>query len=282
VLSRIDIDHEAVLGSTLSAIAAEKAAIIRAGLALSAAQAPEVTEVIAGRAAAAGVPLLLEGRDLHVGLEARGLQGQVVSCQGPSWAFERLRLSLLGIYQPANALLAVAAARHLGAGERAIREGLERVRWPGRFQVIEGRPTLVLDAAHNPAGARALAASLREYFEGVPLTLVVGIFRDKDAAGILAALGPLARRLILTRVDHPRTAEPETLRGLTPAGVPAVEVAPSVGAALARALTAPITPVVCVAGSVALVGEVLGRLGGAHQTPCSIEHGAPGLRVPFP
>jgi dihydrofolate synthase/folylpolyglutamate synthase len=280
VLSRIDIDHEAVLGATLPAIAAEKAAIIRAGLALSAAQAPEVTEVICRRAAAAGVPLLLEGRDLHVRLEARSRGGQVLHCQGPGWALERLRLSLLGTYQPSNALLAVAAARHLGAGEGAIRQGLERVRWPGRFQVIEGDPTLVLDAAHNPAGARALAGSLREHFGGVPLTLIVGVFRDKDAAAILGALGPLARRLILTRVDHPRAAAPEALRRLVPAGVLAVEVAPSAAAALALAMTAPTTPVVCVAGSVALVGEVLGLRGGA-ATPCSIENGAASLNAPL-
>lgn len=271
VLSRIDRDHEAYLGTTLTAIAAEKAAIIRTGLALAGAQAPEVTEVLVRRAAAVGVPLLLEGRELQVRVQSRSLAGQVIACQGPGFGLEGLALPLLGTYQPSNALLAVAAAHHLGAGERAIRAGLARVRWPGRFQVLGRQPTLVLDAAHNPAGARALAASLREYFGQTPLTLVVAILRDKDAAAILAELAPLARRLILTRTSNPRAAEPETLRRLAPSSGPAMETAPTAAEALVMATAAPTTPVVCVAGSVSLVGDALAHLQGGHPDPCPIE-----------
>jgi dihydrofolate synthase/folylpolyglutamate synthase len=274
ILSRIDMDHEAVLGHTLAAIGGEKAAIIRAGLALAAAQAAEVTEIIVRQAAAAGVPLLLEGRDLHVTVEARSLRGQRLTCRGPDWSLAGLELSLLGTYQPSNALLAVAAARHLGAGESAIRTGVQRVRWPGRFQVLGERPRLVLDAAHNPAGARALADSLREFFPGEPLTLVVGILRDKDAAGILDALAPLARRLIITRAANPRAAAPETLRRLVPGPVPTVETATTVAEALTMATAHAATPIVCVAGSVALVGEALAHLGGGTDKPCPIENGA--------
>jgi dihydrofolate synthase/folylpolyglutamate synthase len=281
VLSRIDMDHETVLGGTLAAIAAEKAAIIRGGLALAAAQAPEVTEVIGRRAAAAGVPLLLEGRDLHVSVNARSLAGQRIGCRGPGWRLDDLVLPLLGTFQPSNALLAVATARHLGAAEAAIRAGLSHVRWPGRFQVIGERPRLVLDAAHNPAGARALAASLRECFNGEPLTLVVGILRDKDARGILDALAPLARRLILTRAASPRAAAPETLATLVPATGPAVETADSIGQALAMATAPPTTPIVCVAGSVALVGEALAHLGGGTDKPCPIENGAASMGCLF-
>jgi dihydrofolate synthase/folylpolyglutamate synthase len=273
VLSRIDLDHEAYLGTTLEAIAAEKAAVIRAGVALSAAQATEVTPLIVERARRVGVPLLLEGRDLHVEVLGRDRHGQRISCRGSDWALERLDLPLLGIFQPSNALLAVAAARRLHAAEAAIRRGLARVRWPGRFQIIDGRPTLVLDAAHNPAGARALAASLRETFGSAPLTFVLGISRDKDAAAMLAALAPLAHRLILTRAAVPRAADPEALRRLAPATVPIVETAPSSSAALALATRPPTTEVVCVAGSLFLVGEILARLEG-RQTPCPIEHGA--------
>lgn len=281
VLSRIDMDHQAILGNTLAAIGGEKAAIIRAGLALAAAQAPEVTEIVVRQAAAAGVPLLLEGRDLHVGVEARSLRGQRITCCGPGWRLDDLALALLGTYQPANALLAVAAARHLGAGEPAIRAGLQRVRWPGRFHVLGERPRLVLDAAHNPAGARALAASLREYFPGEPLTLVMGILRDKDAAGILDPLTPLARRLILTRAANPRAEAPETLRRLVSPTVPVVETAASVAEALAMATAVPATSLVCVAGSVALVGEALAHLGGGTDKPCPIENGAASMNRSF-
>ncbi|MGH7391343.1 MAG: bifunctional folylpolyglutamate synthase/dihydrofolate synthase, partial [Candidatus Rokuibacteriota bacterium] len=212
VLSRIDLDHEAVLGTTVEAIATDKACIIRSGVAYSTAQAPEAARVIVARAAATGVPLLMEGRELAVRVESRDLGGQRIACEGPGFSLPGLHLPLLGTYQPGNALLAVAAAHGLGAGEAAIRLGLARARWPGRFQVVRGTPTLVLDAAHNPAGARALADSLRAYFPDRPLTLVLGVSRDKDAAAMLAALAPLAHRLVLTRAATARAAEPESLR----------------------------------------------------------------------
>lgn len=278
VLSRIDLDHQAWLGERLGEIAAEKAAIIRAGLALSAAQAPEAATVIRGRAVAAGVPLLVEGQDLHVTAEHRGLAGQRITCRGPDWELAGLWLSLAGAYQPSNALLAVAAARHLGAGQTAVGQGLARVRWPGRFQVVEGDPPLVLDGAHNPGAARALAASLGEAFAGRPLTLVVGISRDKDAAGILAALAPVAARLILTRAGHPRAADPAALAGLVPAPGPPVTVTGSTAEALALARR-PAGPPVAVAGSLFVVGEVLAALGGA-DTPCPVENGAASMGAP--
>src|SRR5216117_1309616 len=108
VVTRIDLDHQAVLGTTLREIAAEKAAIIRAGVAVSAAQAPEAAEVLIARAAAVGVPLLMEGRELSVRVRERGLAAQTIDCAGPGWRLEGLRLPLLGVYQPSNALVALA------------------------------------------------------------------------------------------------------------------------------------------------------------------------------
>ncbi|HSE92918.1 MAG TPA: folylpolyglutamate synthase/dihydrofolate synthase family protein [Methylomirabilota bacterium] len=273
ILSRIDLDHEAVLGSTVEAIAVDKACIVRAGVAYSAAQAPEAARVIVARAEATGVPLLMEGRDLSVRVEFRDLGGQRIACEGPGFSLTSLHLPLLGTYQPGNALLAVAAAHGLGAGEAAVRAGLARARWPGRFQVVRGTPTLVLDAAHNPAGARALADSLRAYFPDRPLTLVLGVSRDKDAAAMLAALAPLARRLILTRAATARAAEPETLRALLPAGGAGAEAVSSVAEALDLATRSAETPVVCVAGSLFVVGEALTHLGGT-EAACLIENGA--------
>src|SRR5207245_1342845 len=169
-LARIDLDHQEVLGETLAAIAAEKAAIIRSGVAVSAAQAPEAAEVLIARAAAVGVPLLMEGRELSVRVRERGLAAQTIDCAGPGWRLEGLRLPLLGVYQPSNALVALAAARALGVGDAAAREGLARARWPGRFEVLRAAErVVVLDGAHNPAGAAALAASLGEWFGDTPL-----------------------------------------------------------------------------------------------------------------
>ena len=271
-LARIDLDHQEVLGATLAAIAAEKAAIIRGGVAVSAAQAPEAADVLIARAAAAGVPLLMEGRELSVRVRARDLDAQTIDAAGPGWLLEGLRMPLLGVYQPSNALVALAAARALGVRDAACREGLARARWPGRFEVLRARDRIVvLDGAHNPAGAAALAASLAEWFGDTPLTLVFGALRDKDASGMLAALAPRARRLIFTASSSPRAARPEALRDAAPAGA-AVELADSAPEALALAAREPRTPILCVAGSLSLLGDVLRATRG--DKPCPIEKAA--------
>ncbi len=273
VLGPIDFDHREFLGDTLTAIATEKAAILRSGTAISAAQPPEAAAVVLEHVARAGVPLLMEGRDITVSVRARSLGGQRIDCAGPGWRLDDLRLGLLGAYQPGNALLAVTAARVLDVGERAIRDGLARARWPGRFDVRRrAGGWLVLDGAHNPAGARALAASLEAYFGDTPMTLIFGVLRDKDAAGILQPLLGRARRLILTASASPRAAAPADLRALVPASRP-VEIAPTVAGALGLAEAAPAAPLVCVAGSLALVGAALGHLDGGDK-PCPVENAA--------
>jgi len=271
-IARIDLDHQEVLGPILAAIAAEKAAIIRSGVAVSAAQAPEAADVLLARAAAVGVPLLMEGRELSVRVRARDLEAQTIDAAGPGWRLEGLRLPLLGVYQPSNALVALAAARTLGVRDAACREGLARARWPGRFEVLRARDRIVvLDGAHNPAGAAALAASLTEWFGTTPLTLVFGALRDKDAPGMLAALAPRARRLIFTASSSPRAARPEALRDAAPHGA-AVELADSAPEALALAAREPRTPILCVAGSLSLLGDVLRATRG--DKPCPIEKAA--------
>jgi dihydrofolate synthase/folylpolyglutamate synthase len=268
VLTPIGLDHEAYLGHTLVEIAREKAAIIRSGLAVSARQEPAAAEVVRARAAEVPVPLLEQGCHLEVEVEASSLAGQRLTLRGPGWSMGGVGCPLLGVYQPGNALLAAAAARVLGAGEEAIRAGLARVSWPGRFQVIPGKPPWVLDGAHNPAGARALAASLAHHFPGEPVDFVLGISVDKNAQGILAALSPLAARLLLTAADHPRAAAPDALRGQLAPGDPRVETAPSVADALDRAMQDPRGRVICVAGSLFVVGEVLARRAGTAEVLC--------------
>ena len=122
----------------------------------------------------------------------------------------------------------------------------------------------MLDGAHNPSGARALATSLRDVFGETPITLVLGVSADKDSAAILAALAPVATRIVLTRAAHPRAADPQSL--------PAVgQVTHSSAEALDVAMRDARTPIVCVAGSLFLVGEVLAHLGGGGDNPCPVE-----------
>lgn len=263
VITRIDYDHQAYLGDTLEAIAGEKAAIIRSGIALSVRQDPTVEAVLARRAALVGVPLLVEGRDLRVRVRGASLEGQWLDLEGPGWRLDDVRCSLLGVFQPGNALLAAAAARALGSGDAAIREGFGRVRWPGRFQVIRRDPPIIVDGAHNPAGARALAASLEAYFPGRRFTFVVGTSEDKDQRGILAALLPLAERVICTAAHHPRAASPASLaelaRTLVGSAPIRVETSAYPTEALQMALAEGRTPTVCVAGSLFLIGEILSQ-----------------------
>jgi dihydrofolate synthase/folylpolyglutamate synthase len=278
IIARIDRDHQAQLGHALPEIAAEKGHIIRSGIACSARQEPEVAQVLARRAAAVAVPLLCEGRELRVSAAAAPrLEGQRLDLSGPGWRLDDVVCALLGVFQPGNALLAAAAARVLGAGEAAIRHGLASVRWPGRFQVLGTDPVLVLDSAHNPGGARALAASLRAYFPGQPITFVIGISADKDQVGILEALAPQASRLILTAAAHPRAAAPEALAtaaaSLNPPAGSTIETAATSSEALSLAMAAPRTPIICVAGSLFLIGEVLAQRPETPDILCGLERG---------
>ena len=273
IVSRIDIDHQASLGRTLVEIAGEKAAIIRSGVAFAARQEPEVEDVLRAQAERAGVPIAFEGRELRAAVRSFGLDGQRLDLEGPGFRFDDLACPLLGVFQPGNAVLAVAAARHLGADEAAIRAGLAATRWPGRFQIVRRDPVLILDGAHNPAGARALAASLAAYFPGRPLTLVIGISSDKDRAGILAPLVPLASRVILTAYRSPRSASPESLRAALPPGSPRVDTAASLDEALVLALAEPRTPIVCVAGSLYLIGEALAQAPEKQDNLCHLGAG---------
>jgi dihydrofolate synthase / folylpolyglutamate synthase len=271
VLSTIDLDHQAVLGPTIEAIAAEKAAIIRSGVAISAAQLPAAAAVVRARARGAGVPLLREGHELSVESLRVRLDGQSIACAGPGWRLDDLHVALAGTYQPSNALLAVAAARELGGSETAIRDGLEHVHWPGRFQIVGDGPWLVLDGAHNPGGARALARSLRTVFPERAIALVVGVLRDKDACGILAELAPVADRIVLTRSSDPRAADPAELRAVLPPGAPFAGLAATVSDALALARPRTVDAVTCIAGSLSLVGNALRHLAGGTDKPCPIE-----------
>jgi dihydrofolate synthase/folylpolyglutamate synthase len=134
-----------------------------------------------------------------------------------------------------------------------------------------------MDGAHNPAGARALAQSLQTYFGDAPATFVLGVLRDKDAAGILAPLLGRARRVVLTSSSNPRAAPPADLRALLPPSLP-VSVAPSVAEALALAEQGEATTILCVAGSLSVVGDAL-RAGAEGDKPCRVENPADSIRA---
>ena len=238
VLTPVALDHQNYLGNSLAEIAVEKAGIIKQGVpVVSAPQVPEV-EAIFRRVAAA--------------------QGSRIEFIGSSWDGS---LGLAGDHQRQNAALALAAFRAAGLPlrESAIAPALHHVSWPGRFQVLdEGR--LVLDGAHNPAAAERLARTWREQFGTQPATVILALMRDKDAAGVAAALAPIMARGLTVAARNPRAHSAESLRAIVAAHAPC-EAMPGLASALERARHFP-EPIL-IAGSLYLVGEALALLGGA-------------------
>lgn len=250
VITNVAFDHEQWLGDTLTKIATEKAGIIKAGVpVITAADAPEAVGVIQSVAKAAGSPLAI--------VEPSAL---------PKWLEEMRALPLFGRHQQVNAALAISTVatlrEQLPATDEDIRRGLETVNWPGRFQILErpGGGTIILDGAHNPAGAGALQEAMTAKFPGTQPTLVLGVLKDKDQLAMCAILAPLAGRILVTPVKSERTASPEQLNELCAAAgaVAKCETCESLADALKKTAR---DPLVLVTGSLYLVGEALELLG---------------------
>lgn len=260
-ITSIGLDHQAQLGSTLASIAREKAGVIKPGVPVVCGPLPvEAEDVIVEVCRERGARLLRVGRDVHVESELRdGVT--IVSIRTPWRRLDQVPLALAGRHQAQNAAVAVALLDTLqqsgiGVADHDIVTGLGSVRWPARLErVRRDGCTILLDAAHNPDGARVLAAYLKE-LNWTSVTLVFGAMRDKDLAGMLGHLLPLSRRVICTTATGKRAATApeiaEIARSLEmAAGVEAIDDP-------ARALDAACSaggPVV-VAGSIFLTGPL--------------------------
>jgi len=247
VITAISHDHTAELGSSLPGIAREKAGILRPGR----------VALVAPQSAAVRATLVAEGR--RVGAVVREVRALNVRDA------EGIGLRLRGPHQRDNAAVAVATcaalAEHGVAFDRELAAGaLERLVWPGRFEVVPGAPPIVLDVAHNDGSALALAATLRAEYPRRRVDLVLGIMRDKDARAVLRPLLPLCARVDVTRPRGPRGLDAAELARRV-RGRP-VRAHPDVAHALASArVAAGPRDVICVTGSVALVGEARDVLG---------------------
>ena len=266
-ITQIALDHQQHLGSTLTEIAAEKAAIIRPGVrAIVAAQPPEVLDVILKRCAECGVtPLMVESAFEPVSFDANGLgRASFVTSHD---RYEAVQIGLRGRHQIENAAIAIALAEALRAEgfsipRESIASGLENLEHRGRLELHQGHPSILLDGAHNIAGAQALRAFIEEFVKP-PITLVFGAMGDKDLDGIAAVLFPIGAQLILTRPNNPRAAEVKSLLGLAPPGFESSRITLTRNSEealnAARAGTPP-NGTICVTGSLYLVGEILGSL----------------------
>jgi dihydrofolate synthase/folylpolyglutamate synthase len=279
VVTPVSVDHAQYLGGTPAAIAVEKAGIIKEGaVAVVAEQADDVLAVLTARAQEVGATLLREGVDFAVVARSAAVGGQVVTLKGLRATYEDVFLPLYGAHQAQNAAVALAAVEAFVGGEEPlgdelVRDALATVTSPGRLEVIRRSPTIVLDAAHNPAGAEATAAALDDSFSFSPLVGVVGVMGDKDVEGVLAAFEPHLEHLVVTQSSSDRSMR---ARRLAEVAVPIfgedrVTIVPDLADAIdaAAALVeggsadSLSTGAVLVTGSVVTVGEARVLLGGA-------------------
>lgn len=234
VITSISYDHTAVLGNTLAAIAGEKGGIIKPGRPVVVApQAEEAREVFIRLATERKSKLTLVGTDVQFAAGTHSLQSQnfKIWLQGDDRALA-LSIPLLGMHQVENAATAYAAllaAREEGlvVTDEAIQRGFASVTWMGRFEILQDNPPVVLDSAHNRDSAKRLVETLRTYFPGRPVVLMMGVSEDKDIQGMLDELLPYCHHVIATQSIHPRALDAGKLVEMTqPYGVAAAAIVP--------------------------------------------------------
>ena len=261
VITPVDFDHEALLGRSLQAIASEKAGILKPGVpAIFAAQRPEAQATLDARAAELSIEVVRatdKWRAEDVSFTARG--AEFVAQPGMP-APLRIACPLAGRHQVENAIVAVAALEKLGISPLAIERGIADTRWPGRLDLVSTSPEIILDGAHNPAGARALAGYIRQFYSGRHIVMIYGAMRDKAIAEMTGVLFPLVNEVIATAPHQSRAVDPDTIRAL--ADHPRVQTAPDLAAALQSARAGPSDRVIFITGSLFLVGEALALLNG--------------------
>jgi dihydrofolate synthase/folylpolyglutamate synthase len=212
VVTPISLDHVGILGNTIEEIAAEKAGLIHAGATVISALQPEAAaRVIQDRAAEVGATIRHEGIDFGVRNRAVAVGGQLVELQGLAGVYDEVFLPLYGEHQARNAACALAAVdAFIGTADREpldadlVRAAFAAVRSPGRLEVVRRSPTVLIDGAHNPAGAAAMVAGIEDAFTFDRLVAVVAILDDKDATAILEELEPIVASVIATTNSSPR------------------------------------------------------------------------------
>jgi dihydrofolate synthase/folylpolyglutamate synthase len=284
VIADIALDHQKFLGDTVGEIAREKVGIIRPrGVVVTLPQQPEANDVIgntildleaSGVSAVQYVPPVSPGSSEYRVPSAGANLKPAYGYRYPLQVMGRqilVETPLVGRHQLRNVALAIAAAEELGkkgfrgVTAESIERGIRETHWPGRFQVVpasSGWPELVLDVAHNPAGAWALRSALSERYDDRPLIFVFGAMRDKAISEMTDILFPLALRVIATRPENPRAESPEAIQKAGSRTGAEIEAVPEVRLALDRAREAAGTDgVIVVTGSIYLVGEAMQVLG---------------------
>ena len=268
VITGIAVDHSEILGSDIAAIASEKAGIIRESGAVVTGAAGDALDVIRGVAAARKARFVSVLEEASVDSISISSNGSTFNLDYDDTLYEALSVAMLGGHQVSNASVAVVALHELDAlgafslSESLLRRGLSEASGMGRMQVIDQRPTIVADVAHNPDGAEALMSSLPNVFDYERLIAVVGVMGDKDLRGFLSAFRDRADLVILTRPASERAADLETLNSIAEELDLPHRLVATAGAALESALSeASEGDLVLITGSHYTVGDILTSLG---------------------
>ena len=269
VLTEIGMEHRSFLGDTLEKIAGEKAGIIKSGRPVVVGQQrPAVMKVIEETARAAGAPLLRADERISVKRLAQDLDGQTFSVETAEGAWAPIRLPLLGDFQLANCALAMTALEWMRAElkwplpQDVVRAGLEKTRWPGRCQVVSRDPIFLVDVAHNPDAAQALAAFLKKFRGDKPVALICGMLSDKDAEGFFRLLRPVVDACVLVSLDSERSMPMDKLMAAARAAkLPAAEGLMPAAVKNGKKWAKKNNGIVVAAGSLYLASAVLYELG---------------------
>ena len=268
VIMPIGLDHTEYLGETITEIAATKAGIIKEqGFVVLAQQEPEAAVELLRRAAEVGADVAREGLEYSIDSRAVAVGGQLISVTGLRGHYDEIFLPLHGKHQASNAAAALIAVEAF-FGEQdldidAVRAGFANVTSPGRCEIIHRDPTIILDAAHNPHGAKAIAETIQSEFTFDNVTGIVALMADKDALGILQALEPVMNQVIVTTNSSPRSMSVVDLEKLASQvfGADRVFAQPSLADAIEKAIKDSIRPLsdeslaILITGSVVTVGE---------------------------
>jgi dihydrofolate synthase/folylpolyglutamate synthase len=267
VITPIGLDHTEILGNTVQEIAADKAQIFRNGVpVILGPQLFAAREVLADYASEAGAPIKYElSKSVLISSLKQDSEGTEFDLEIDDKIYRQLRIPLLGKYQTVNTAIAVAticSLRECGVEveETAIREGLSKVRWPGRMHLFRGEPEILIDGAHSPMAVESLLESIRGIWPGKRLITIFAANRDKDLEGMISQIAPETHKLILTRFDWPRAARPEEIAKFLGEGTEATRcetLASALEIAKEEALP---TDLILITGSLYLVGEALKQM----------------------
>lgn len=268
IITSLSLDHTQILGNSLGEIAQEKAGIIKPGCwVVLSPQSEEAASVITDICREQEAKVIQVGKDVTWHKIGGNLHHQSLAIKGRMNNYQ-VNIPLLGDFQLENAATAIAALEILASEGFAISatdiaHGLAQVKWPGRFQIVQQHPTVLVDGAHNVASIKRLVTNIKTYFPDKLILLVFGTSVDKDIPGIVNELVPLSPQVIVTRAAHSRAAPLPTLvaeftkRGIEP------ETKETVTEAISRALSlADKTDVICVTGSLFVVAEALDYFSG--------------------